>query len=234
MIQKLINHSTVLFLFLITATVLQAQTLKISNKTIIHDSKERNAVKVLIAPEAKSVKKSFKDFMDDKYDIDIEGIGFLKNKDVLYTEPRVISPISTKVMRLYTKVVEEGGQTAMYVFGQLGYNEQITPYEYYTEFGAMKNLTVDFLNELLPDYYKDIVEDQRDAISDLEKDRDDMRKKMSKNKDKIAELQKENEELEQKLVQNKTKLEEGVETLSEKKATLKKVNTKLEKADNNY
>lgn len=233
MLHKIINRSVVLFMFLLSIGVLQAQVLNISNKIIVHDSKERNAIKVLIAPESKSVKKSFKDFMDDTHNIDIEGISFLKNKDVLYTEPTIINPISSEVMRLYAKVVEENGQTAMYVFGQLGSNEQITPYGHYTEFGAMKNLTVDFLNDLLPDYYKDIVEDQRDAISDLEEDRDDMRKKISKNKDKIAELQKENEELEQQLVQNKTKLEEGVETLSEKKATLKKVNSKLEKVDNN-
>ncbi len=233
MIYKIKNRVGLLFAFLLTTFMLTGQTLNITNKTIVHDSKERNAIKVLIAPETKSVKKAFKDFMEDKYDVDVEGIGLFKNKDVLYTEPMVIRPISPEIMRLYAKVVEEGGQTAMYVFGQLGYSTQITPSGYYTEFGAMKNLTVDFLNDLLPDYYKDIVEDQRDAISDLEKDRDDMRKKISKNKDKIAELQKENEELELKLVRNKTQLEEGVETLSEKKATLKKVNTKLDKADNN-
>ena len=222
-----------LFAFLLTSFKLTGQALNISNKIIVHDSKERNAVKVLIAPETKSVKKAFKDFMDDKYDVDIKGIGLFKNEDVLYTEPIVISPISSDIIRLYAKVVEEGGQTGMYVFGQLGYNTQITPYEYYTEFGAIKNLTVDFLNDLLPDYYQDIVADQRDTISDLEKDRDDMRKRISKNKDKIAELKKENEELELKLVTNKKKLEEGVETLSKKRETLKKVNTKLEKVDNN-
>ena len=222
-----------LFAFLLTSVTLTGQTLNVSNKIIVHDSKEWNAIKVLIAPETKSVKKAFKDFMDNKYEVDIKGIGLFKNEDVLYTEPMVIKPISSEIIRLYVKVIEEGGQTAMYVFGQLGNNTQISPYEYYTEFGALRNLTVDFLNGLLPDYYQDIVEDQRDAISDLEKDRDDMRKKISKNKDKIAELQKENEELELKLLTNKTKLKEGVETLSKKSETLKKVNTKLEKVDNN-
>lgn len=219
-------------LFLVTTTFLKAQVLNISNETLIHESKERSAIKVMIAPDSKEVKKAFKNFMDDRYNVDIEGIGFLKNKDVLYTEPTVVAPISSQQMKLYTKVVGENGQTAMYVFGQLGYNNQISPVANYSEYFAMRDLTVEFLNKLLPNYYQDIVEDQQDDVADLQDDRDDMRKKMNKNKEKIADLQKENEELERKIAATEVKLEQSVDKLTEKKATLKKVNNKLDKAKN--
>jgi len=231
MFNKIIKQAF-LGVFLMSATFVNAQILNVSNETIIHDGKERSAVKVTIAPDSKDVKKSFKDFMDDQYDVKIEGIGFLKNKEVVYTEPAVIAPISTKQMELFAKVTENGTQTNMYVFGQIGYNNQITPISNWREYHAMKDLTVDFLNKLLPNYYQDIVEDQRDEVADLEDDRDDMRKKMDKNKDKIAELQKENLELERKIAATKVKLEQSMEALGEKKKTLKKVNTKLDGANN--
>jgi len=231
MTHRCLNYVLIVIILAITSTI-YGQTLNISNTTIFDDSKERSAIKVAIAPETKSVKKAFKNFMDDRYNVSIEGIGFLKNKDVLYTEPMIISPISPEVMKLYNKVVKENGQTVMYVYGQLGYNNQITPYANATEYAALKDLTVEFLNDLLPDYYKEIVEEQREEIVDLEDDRDDMQKQISKNKDEIAKLQKENEELEQKLVVNETKIEQNVDELAKKKATLKKVNSKLDK--NNF
>lgn len=230
MINKIIRQA-LLGIFLISTTLVNAQVLNVSNETIIYDGKERSAVKVTIAPNAKEIKKSFKDFMDDQYKVDVEGIGFLKNKDVVYTEPAVISAISTKPMELFVKVMENGSKTNMYVFGQIGYNNQITPTSNWVEYTAMKDLTVNFLDKLLPNYYQDIVEDQKEEVADLEDDRDDMRKKMDKNKDKIAKLQKENEELERKIAATKVRLEQGMEALGEKKATLKQVNTKLDKVN---
>lgn len=230
MYYKIIKQ-TLLVLLIISATFLKAQVLNISNETIVHDSKERSAIKVMIAPDTKAVKKAFRDFMDDRYDVEIEGIGFLKNKDVLYTEPTIIAPISNQQMKLFAKVVGERGETAMYVFGQLGYNNQITPMANYAEYVAMKELTVTFLHQLLPNYYQHIVEDQKDELADLEDDRDDMRKKLNKNKDKIAELQKENGKLERKIAAIEVQLEQSIDKLSKKKAALKKVNTKLDKSN---
>jgi len=84
MINKIVKHSLVV-IFLLAANFSFAQVLNISNEMIIHDGKERSAIKVTIAPDSKEIKKAFKDFMDDQYKVDVEGIGFLKNKDVVYT-----------------------------------------------------------------------------------------------------------------------------------------------------
>lgn len=222
---------SLIVILLLSVTFVQAQVLNISNEMIIHDGKERSAVKVTIAPDAKDIKKAFKDFMDDQYNVDVEGIGFLKNKDVVYTEPTVISAISPQKVELFAKVMGNGRQSDMYVFGQMGYNNQITPINNWQEYTAMKTLTTDFLNRLLPNYYQDIVEDQKDEVADLEDDRKDMRKKINKNKEKIAELTRENEELERKIAATDKKLEQGMEKLGEKKKTLKNVNSKLDKAD---
>lgn len=230
MLNRIIKQSLIV-IFILSATFSFAQVLNVSNETIIHDGKERSAIKVTIEPGSKNVKKAFKDFMDDQYKVDVEGIGFLKNKDVIYTEPTVIAPISTQKAQLFAKVMGNGNQSDMYVFGQLGYNNQITPTNNWREYTAMKDLTIDFLNKLLPNYYQDIVADQKDEVADLEDDRKDMRKKINKNIDKIVELTKENEELERKIAATDVKLEQSMEKLGKKKETLKKVNTKLDKAN---
>jgi len=148
-----------------------------------------------------------------------------------YTEPNVIAAISPKKVELFAKVMGNGNQSDMYIFGQMGYNNQITPINNGAEYAAMKTLTTNFLNKLLPNYYQDIVEDQKDEVADLEDDRKDMRKKINKNKEKIAELTRENEELERKIASTDVKLEQSMEKLGEKKQNLKKVNTKLDKAN---
>lgn len=228
MFNKIIRQALLGVLFL-SATFLQAQSLNLENVTLIHDQKERSAIKVVIEPEGKDTKKDFKDFIEDRYDVEVEGIGLFKNKPVIYTEQVVIPSISTKPMKLYAKIVEIGQKTEIYVFGQFANNNQITPYEHYTEYQRMNDLTVEFLERILPNYYQDKVEDQVDEVADLEKDRDNMRKKMDKNKKKIMEMTKENEELEVKLAENAKKLEQSMDKLGEKKATLKTVNTKLDK-----
>jgi len=226
MLDKIIKQA-LLGIILLTATFLQAQELELSNVQIIHDQKERSAVKAVIEPEGKDTKKDFRDFMDDRYKVEVEGIGLFKNKPVIYTEFVVIPNISNKPMQLFAKFTEIGKKTEIYVFGQFG-DAQITPITYAVEYQRIEDLTVAFLEKILPNYYRNKVEDQEDAISDLEKDRDDMRKKINKNKDKIVELTKENEELADKLVKNAKELEEGMEKLGDKKSELKSVNKKLD------
>lgn len=231
MLSNTIKQALLCF-FLLSSFLVHSQKLAISNETIIHEGKERSAIKVVFAPDSKDVKKSFKHYMDDRYDIDVEGIGFLKNKQVIYTEPNIIPSISNQKMELFAKVVGNGKESMMYIFGQIEYNNQITPNTHYTEYGNMRDLTIDFINKLLPNYYQDIVEDQRDEVDDLEEDQKDMRKKLDKNKKKIAELIEENKKLEIKIAENKVKLEQNIKVLGEKKATLKEVNTKIDKVKN--
>ena len=216
---------------LLSATFLQAQSVDLENVIIVHDQKERSAVKVVIAPEGKDTKKDFKDFIEDRYNVEVEGISLFKNKPVIYTEKAVISSISTQPINLYAKVIEIGQKTEIYVFGQFDNNNQITPLDHYTEYQSMRDLTVEFLERILPNYYQNIVATQVDEVADLEKDRADMEKKMDKNKKKITEMTEENEELEVKLAENAKKIEQSINKLGEKKATLKKVNKNLNKSN---
>lgn len=218
--------------FILSLNSIQAQVLNISNEMMLYDRTERSAIKIMIAPEAKDVKKQFQDYMDDQHEVKVEGIGFLKNKDVLYTEEQVIAPITPQKMKLFAKIVESDEQTEFQLFGELENNIQITPHTTYAAYTGMKNMAVDFLNELLPDYYKEIVEDQKDIVEDLEDDKDDMRKKIAKNEKKIKELTEENEELEKKLAATENELKENMNKLGKKKENLKEVNQTLRKTSN--
>lgn len=226
MLNQLIQR-TLLTIFLCLPMILNAQVLNISNETILHENINRNAIKVVIAPDSKEVKKEFKDFMDDKFDVKVEGIGFLKNKDVLYTAQRVIPAIASQSMQLSAKIIEVNGQTEMYVFGQFDNNNQISPTKSYAAYAGMKDVTINFLNTLLPDYYKDIVEDQSDLVADLEDSEEDIQKKLEQNRKRIKKLNQENIELEKRLASTRTKLEQNKNELNHKKKTLEVVHEKL-------
>lgn len=224
-----ISQYILLLLCLCFVTSIHAQTLNVSNESLMHDEITRNAIKVVIAPQSKEVKKEFKDYMDDRHEVKVEGIGFLKNKDVLYTEQQLIPAIASQEVQLFARIVENNENTEMYVFGQFDNNKQISSSTTYAAYAGMKDVTMDFLRTILPDYYENMVEEQNDTVEDLEDHLADVRKQLKKNKEEIEELTKENKELEQELATSEVKLKQNKDKLSKKRASLKKVNQSLEK-----
>lgn len=194
------------------------------------DNKQIPAVKVVMSPKPDKVKDEFRDFIKDKYDVKMKGIGFLSNKDILSAEAVKIPAISSKEMDFKAKVVENGDNTEMYVFGMLGYDINISPEKYRDEYRAMKNITVDFLNGFLPEYYQDRVDETQDMLSDLRDNRNDLRDDLADNKEKIADLEKENKELDSELTNTESKIKDTETKLNMRRNNLQKVNRQLEKA----
>lgn len=223
------NFLTAIALVLISNLALNAQKLSVENAMVNIDDKQVSAVKVIMNPSPDKVKDEFRDFIKDRYDVKMKGIGFLSNKDILSAEGVQIPAITTKNMDFKAKVVENGDNTEMYVFGMLGYDINISPEKYRTEYRAMKNITVDFLNGFLPDYYKDRVDETQDMVSDLLDDRNDLRDDISDNKEKIVELEKENKELNSKLKDTESKMKEAEKSLEKRRNSLQQVNRELNK-----
>lgn len=221
-----------LLIFSLTASFsANAQSLVIENASVNYEDQTIPAVKVVMSPTPKKVKEEFKDYIKDRYDVKMKGIGFLTNKDVLTAEGVQIPKITSKNMDLSAKVVERGDDTEMYVFGKLGYDINLSPdNDYRTEYRAMKSITVDFLNTFLPNYYQDRVDETQDMLGDLRDDRKDLKDDISDNENKIKELEKENKELASDLENTKTKIIETEEKLNIRKNSLQSVNKELKKA----
>jgi hypothetical protein len=221
------NFLVAVALVLISSLTINAQNLRVENASVIIDDTQVPAVKVVMNPAPKKVKEAFRDYISDRYDVKMKGIGFLSNKDVLTAEGVQIPTITYNDMDLKAKIVENGDNTEMYVVGTLGYDVNISPDSYRTEYRAMKNITVNFLNEFLPEYYQERVDETQDMLSDLIDNRNDLRDDLKDNKDKIAELEKENRELSTEITSVEAKIQEAEMKLDNRRDNLQKVNRRL-------
>ena len=216
--KSVLQFFALLFCF---SPALQSQTLEVINGTIEYEDKKRPAVMLTIDPDTKDVKKAWKKFMQKTYKVDVEGIGFLTNKEVLKIEKSVIPPISNKAMDLYAEIVENGEYTTMSVFGALGYDYLIGPEKMPAEFAAMEDLVFDFLNYFLPDYIKENVNDLEEQVVDLQKNQEDRQKQIEKNKKDIAKMKKEIESMEKENVELQESLVSGKDALQQAETKLR-------------
>ena len=191
--------------------------------TIKYDGKERPCIMVNVDPEPKTLKKAWKEYLKDKYDFKLKGIGFLSNKDVLKAEEITIPAYSDKALNFYTEIIEDKNGSQMKVFISYGYDMYVTSNEFPKEYVLMRNDLSDFVKSYLSSYYQEIIDDTSKALKSLEKDQSKLEKNISKDSEKSKEMKEEIEELEKEISENKKELEEVKEKVSSRKIKLERV-----------
>lgn len=222
---KKIMLSLAMSMFCLFGMNLNAQNFSVSNGETEYDDAQRAAIYIKMEPATDDVKDAWKDYMKDRFDVKVSGLGFLTNKDVLKAEKVTIAEISNKEMDLNSKIVEGEYGTDMMVFGSLGYDIYLSPNgEYAEQYKAMESIVYDFLGKYLPNHYAGQIEKAQKVVTDFVDTRDDLNKDIAKNKEdiekmkkEIEELTKENEQKAKELVDTKEKLVKAESTLKNRK-----------------
>lgn len=196
-------------LFIIGTVSLPAQNLIIEKGTIIHNGEPRACIQIMMDPLPKEVKKAWHDYLDDNFDINLRGIGFLTNKDMLKREAVSFPEISSQEISIYTRVIEQGNLTEMSVFAAITPDTYLNEKDYPIEFNRLQNVVEAFIGSYLPDHYQTLVQETEEKLKDLIDERDDLTDDISDNRDKIVELEKENLEKEREL----TKVEDQIQRI---------------------
>lgn len=219
----------ILCLVLTLPLISLAQKLFISDSTLTYDSQERASVEVRLEPNPKVVKENFQNWMKEKYDVKLDGFGFLTNKDVLIAEKASLPQISDKQLDFFLRVVEEEAYTRMSVFGSLGYDIHLTPEGYPRSYQAMKGMVLDFLNEFLPIWYEDQVSETQEILGDLEKEREKLQEEIVENTEEIEELTNENVELKSAVEDTQEQINKTMDQLDKNRDKLNSMNQRLQK-----
>ncbi len=214
-------------IFLLTGNI-QAQEVEPRKGTVDHNDGQRPCLVVNLDPEPKPLKKAWKSFLKDNYDLKIKGIGFLTNKDLLYKEDIVVEEISSKRMDFYTKIVEDEVGSEMKVFASFGYDIYIDENETPEEFKVMEKMLEEFLKSYLPKYYKSEVKATKKKVKKLTKNVSGLNKDISKNKSDIEDMKEEIEELSEEVAKQESLLESASVKLKERREKLQRINGKLE------
>lgn len=212
----------------------QAQDVKIMEDQANYDESSYTAFSIYLEPGTKAVKKELKDYMDDQHDVRMKGIGFLTNKDVLYAKGVNIESISNKKMDFYAKVVEEGDRTKLSFFGAYGYDVTIDPTVDYQAYNNLRKTMIGFVNDYLPGYYTEQIEDAQEVVEDLKDDTADLKDDIADNKEDIKEkfaeiedLRKENKDLTDELKETSQKLMTREQELNDAKLELERINAQI-------
>lgn len=219
----------IIIALLVSISSLFGQNAKLQTEEVLYNEVLRPSIQVKMTPPAKEVKKAWKDFIQDTYDADVDGIGLFANKDILTSEGATIRPISEKKIDLYSKIIRDGNTTKMNVFGAFGYNSFLTPEEHSEEFLAMHDVVSDFVASFLPNYFAEVVDETLDAVEDAADNVADLEKKIEKNKEDIKDLTQENIELTQELVEARKMLAKSKMDLNKDKKKLETVKNKVSK-----
>ena len=205
-----------------------SQKLVIENDKISYADQFRTSVKVTIEPNKKEVRRSWENWLEDKYDTKVDGTRWLNKKDVISAKRISIPFISDKQFDLYAKVVDKGQGSQLNIFASFGYDMHIIPETFPKEYQALEILTLDFLTDFLTTYYSERAENMEEVVRDLENNKNNLQEDISDNKKDIIDLKVENIDLENKMTSKGTELDEAAMKLEEVKKKLDAVNKKLE------
>ncbi len=210
---KIHTISKVLLIFVVWSCGMSsaaAQKFSFEEKKIaLKDGDTRSAIQVILEPEIDRVRDAFDEFMDDYHDVHMNTGNLFGKHRIIEAEEVTIDAISPNKMNFSARIIENGAQTELSVFGSFGLDLQITEQEYPVAFANMKNLTMQFVNHFIPNYFSTEVNNQKEEIADFRDDIDDLNKDIAKNHRKIEELKEENTEMEQEKALLMKKLEEA-------------------------
>jgi hypothetical protein len=224
--KRKIIYGLVAFIFAIYFPGL-AQEITPEEGIIVYQKAPRACWVVNLDPEPKTLKKAWKDYLDDEYGISLKGIGLLVNKDILSAEEVVVKPIANDPLNLYTHIVEDVNGSEMKFFIELKSNVYANSANQRYEFRAMRDILEDFLADYLPTYYHGRIKDAEDRLVELAEEREDLKKNIARDSEKIEELKYEIEQRQLELESNQAKLDLAESKLEARKEKLERIRSQL-------
>jgi len=225
--KKMKNIITVLLIAIVCS--LTAQKVEYGEGKIMYDGEQIQTIDVILNPSVSTIKDKFSDWIDDNFDVNLDGKKLLFfNREFLTAEGVIIPQVSTKKIDLHVKVDEtQKGNTILHVFASYGYNNWITSELHSYAYDSLKGIVYDFVSDYLPEYYYERIEQSQENIEDLEEDNEDIEKDLADNKKEIDDILKKNEELRSELEENKSKLKKANERLNTRQNEYQKVKKKV-------
>lgn len=136
-----------LILTLLISTSLISQEVDYKDGKIMFDNEELETIEVKLTPNVATIRDKFSEWMNDHYDVNLDGkkLIFFK-KDFMTAEGIIIPQISPRKIDLRIKVDEtENGITTLHVFASYGYNNWITRENHPYAYDALRGIVYDFV-----------------------------------------------------------------------------------------
>ena len=202
-----------------SAATAQTSRLAPADAPVTMDDMSYTGVSVLLAAAPDRVKGALEKWADDTYDIDFDYKGSFptRDKDFLVAEDAMAPMVSREAVRVYAKVVEEGGGSRMTLFSTDAAGAAFAPTgASAAEYAGLRAFADEFLEDFVPEYYRERVDNVNATIEDLREDIADFRDDIADNEQEIEELREENVELRNNITEAERNLEKQGVTLEQR------------------
>lgn len=224
---KTILNMIIALIIAIISTTAYSQTIVITETNLEFEKKLRPCLSADIDPQPTEVKKSWAKYLDKNFKIDVSGLGWFSNKDIITAQDVMLGIVSDKRQNIYARILETPTGTEMKLFASFGYDLFIGKDEYPNEFENLKKLFYNFLMEYLTEYYADKIAETSKTIDKNNREKVKLLKSIEKNKENIADAKKDIEKLNAKkseTSEESIKLLEKINKLNKKQLELENEN----------
>lgn len=206
-----------------------AQIFYMEPSTIDYEDDKVETIDVVLEPTVDKIRDKFSDWIDDNYDVGLDGKKLLFfDKEYMTAKGVNIPNVSRNKIDLIVKVEETpGGKTRLKTFASYGYDNWITEYDDPYAYSALNEIVEEFVEDYLPDYYAQEIDVTREKIDELRADIADVQESLNDNQERIDKLQDENVELTTTLKRKKQQVKAAEKNMAEEKAKLDKVNDRV-------
>lgn len=224
---KFILISQTAIMIWVASMCLDAQVLTPVEGLIVYKDTPRPCLVTNLDPEPKTLKKAWKKYLKQNYDIKLNGIGLFSNKDLLTAEEVIVLRIASGPIDIYTHITEDETGSEMKVFASTGLDVFVSMNNSPAAYNELKNIFQEFLKEYLPQYYQGRVRDTEHRVNELFKEREAFKKEITKDSEKIEKLKLEIEQLTLNLAANRAKLDLAESKLKKRKEKLERIRAQV-------
>ena len=196
------------------------QGVKPTHGTVDYEGSQIACWTVHVDPEPKTLKKAWKDYLQENYNFKLKGIGFLTNQDVLSAEEVRLATLSSNTVNFFTQIVEDDAGSEMKVFASNNQQKFFSKKHEPKSFNEIRDLLESFLKAYLPQYHQGKIDDTHKRVRELTKESSELEEEIAENSEKIEELNSEIEELQEEMESNKSRLDENRIKLEKRKKKL--------------
>lgn len=182
-------------LMLITILALSAQQ-RPTKASITIEDQQHPATAMLLDLPIDEARDRYEDYVSDRYDIDVDGNGWLSNKSLLRSEKVTLDELSTNTVDLFAhfESVDED-ETRLTLSAREGYDLFYSANYKPERYSELQDILAAYAQKARHDYHSALLEERRKQREDLIRDKEKLAKDISKNKEDIQKNLEDNREM---------------------------------------
>ena len=202
-----------IFTLLLITNALSAQ---VQSAMTTYDDQTFPSLRLTLDAPAEEVGEQWEDFLDDRYDVDIDRLDKDRNSMAYRAEQVVLPLVGQKNLDIYTKVTDVDNRTDVALALAYTAEDVVTKQAYPDAYSAAEAILNEFRTAFYTKYFDDQLADARDDLEDMRDDSQDDSKDAEKARRKIAKYRDKIDKYEERIIDLREEVGDELESSEDK------------------